>query len=92
MPKRKVRNSASAMPKVVAALFRVRELHSPCISENCPIEFRHCTGCNESYPCRTMLAIEGTTQLRDTITVYGDQELTEGAEETVVSTSFEPSE
>lgn len=73
MPKRKITNSINNSQKIIAALFRVRELHSPCIAEQCPIEFTHCTGCNEPFPCQTVHALEGTKPLNQTITLYGDQ-------------------
>lgn len=73
MPKRKVKSSINNTQKIVAALFRVRQLHSPCISEECKIDFRHCTGCNEPFPCKTIYALEGTSPIKDTITIEGDQ-------------------
>jgi len=73
MPKRKVKSSINNTQKIVAALFRVRQLHSPCISEECQIDFRHCTGCNEPFPCKTIYALEGTSPIKDTITIEGDQ-------------------
>jgi hypothetical protein len=73
MPKRKVKSSINNSQKIIAALFRVRKLHSPCISEKCPIDYQHCTGCNESFPCQTIHALEGTKPINETITLYGDQ-------------------
>ena len=75
MPKRKVRQPLNNTQKLVAALFRVRELHSPCVNEECPIEFRHCTGCNEPFPCKTIYALEGTSPLKGTFVVEGEQSI-----------------
>ncbi len=90
MPKRKVKSSTNNVQKIVSALFRIRELHSPCINSECPIEFRHCTGCNEPFPCKTIYALEGTSPLKDTITLYGDQNAEQSSEEIVVTKEITP--
>lgn len=73
MPKRKVKTQVNNTQKIISALFRVRELHSPCVAEQCPVEYTHCAGCNEAYPCQTMHALEGTKPINHAITLYGDQ-------------------
>lgn len=85
MPKRQIKNSMSAMPKIVAALFRVREVHSPCINPECKVSFSHCAGCNEPFPCQTIHALEGTKPLNQTVTLYGDQ-YEESAETQTITT------
>lgn len=73
MPKRKVRTPINNTQKILSALFRVRELHSPCASEQCKVEYRHCAGCNESFPCLTVHALEGTKPINHSISLFGDQ-------------------
>lgn len=59
-PKQPAQQPNGYMNRIVAALIRVRQLHSPCVSPECPIDFQHCTGCNEAFPCKTIHALEGT--------------------------------
>lgn len=85
MPKRKVKVPVANTQRIVAALMRVRQLHVPCGNLACPVEYTHCSGCNEAYPCKTVYAIEGTSPLKETITVYGDQQPEDGVEPTIIT-------
>lgn len=73
MPKRQVRQQVNNTHKIVTALLRVRNLHSVCASDECGIDYPHCTGCNEPFPCKTIHALDGTKPANHTITLYGDQ-------------------
>lgn len=75
MPKRKTKTPVSNTQKIVAALMRVRQLHLPCSAEHCQINYPHCSGCNEPFPCKTIYAIEGTSPIKETIIVEGEQSI-----------------
>jgi hypothetical protein len=70
-------------------LLNLSILHSPCVSEGCTVEYKHCSGCNESFPCKSRQVLDGKTvaQLNEmieglkTVTVYGDQEGLEDLED-----------
>ena len=58
-------------------------LHSPCVTESCTVDYQHCSGCNESYPCKSRQILDGRTvaqinkqielMQQETVTVFGDQ-------------------
>ncbi len=61
MPKRKVKQPVDRSKNYLTILTNLAILHSPCISENCEVKFKHCSGCNESFPCKSRLILEGRT-------------------------------
>jgi hypothetical protein len=93
MPKRKVRQPVDRTKMFITILTNLNILHSPCASEGCTVTFKHCSGCNESFPCKTAQVLAGKTvnQLNadidamSAVTLYGDQyEEQESAESTKV--------
>lgn len=82
MPKRKVRQPVDRTKMYLTILTNLNILHSPCASEACTIPYRHCSGCNESYPCKSAQVLAGKTvaqlnaeiEQMQTMTIYGDQE------------------
>lgn len=73
MSKRRVQTPVNSTHKILSALFRVRELHAPCASEQCQVAYPHCAGCNESYPCQTTHALEGTKPMKQVVNLFGEQ-------------------
>jgi hypothetical protein len=81
MPKKKVRKPIDRNRMYLTILTNLNILHSPCAAEGCTIQYKHCSGCNESFPCKTaqVLAGKSVAQLnRDieemqAVTIYGDQ-------------------
>lgn len=87
MPKRKVRQPVDRSRQYLTILTNLAILHSPCVSQNCEVKTKHCSGCNESYPCKSRQILEGKTvnqinrQIDEmlagnaTVTIEGDQAL-----------------
>ena len=81
MPKRKVRQSNRRAVDYIQTLMNLNFLHSPCASDKCEVDYQHCSGCNESYPCKSaqVLAGKSVAQLNrqidemGTFTISGDQ-------------------
>jgi hypothetical protein len=85
MPKRKVKSSNGGSKTYLTILTNLAILHSPCVSEGCQVLYKHCSGCNESFPCKSaqILAgrsvaqinkmIDGMSEESETITLLGDQ-------------------
>lgn len=85
MPKRKVKTPINRTAQYLNILTNLSMLHIPCVSPNCTVEVTHCSGCNESYPCKSRQILDGRTvsqinaqidaltQGDETITIYGDQ-------------------
>jgi hypothetical protein len=84
MPKRKVRTPVNRTAQFLTILTNLSILHSPCVSEKCTVEYQHCSGCNESYPCKSRQVLDGRSVAQinakideltkgETITVLGDQ-------------------
>lgn len=81
MPKRKVKQSSNRTIQYLQILTNLAHLHSPCVSEKCEVLYKHCSGCNESFPCKTAQVLAGKTvaQLNrqisemESVTLYGDQ-------------------
>ena len=90
MPKRKVRQSVDRTKMYITILTNLNILHSPCASEACTITYPHCSGCNETFPCKTAQVLAGRSVAQvnaeidrmQSITIYGDQEELESAEST----------
>lgn len=81
MPKRKVRQPIDRTKMYLTILTNLNILHSPCAAEGCTVKYTHCSGCNESFPCKTAQVLAGKTvaQLNaeiaamQTVTLYGEQ-------------------
>lgn len=84
MPKRKVKTPINRTAQYLQILTNLHMLHTPCVSEKCEVKFQHCSGCNESYPCKSRQILDGRTVAQinsqidaltrgETITVLGDQ-------------------
>jgi hypothetical protein len=81
VPKKKVRKPVDRTRMYLTILTNLNILHSPCAAEGCTIQYKHCSGCNESFPCKSaqVLAGKSVAQLnRDieemqAVTIYGDQ-------------------
>ena len=92
MPKRKVKQPIDKSRQYLTILTNLAILHSPCVSENCEVKVQHCSGCNESYPCKSRLILEGKTVAQinrrieemlagnATVTISGDQAVVESDE------------
>lgn len=82
MPKRKVRTPVDRTKMYLTILTNLNILHSPCASEGCTVAYKHCSGCNESFPCKTAQVLAGKTvaQLNaeimamQSVSFYGDQQ------------------
>jgi hypothetical protein len=89
MPKKKVRKPVDRTRMYLTILTNLNILHSPCAAEGCTIQYKHCSGCNESFPCKSaqVLAGKSVAQLnRDieemqAVTIYGDQADLEGGDD-----------
>lgn len=85
MPKRKVKAPQNNSKQWLTILTNLAILHSPCASESCQVPYKHCSGCNESFPCKSAQILAGRSvaqinreielMAEETITITGDQAL-----------------
>lgn len=85
MSKRKPKSTPSVANRTsmyLTVLTNMHILHSPCVSEACEVKYQHCSGCNESYPCKSRQILDGRTVaqinkqislMQETVVIEGDQ-------------------